>query len=50
MDGVEVINLCSVSQNKNKVYGKGKESAKQESQDKAKSDATNRMDDQKWRG
>ena len=45
MDGVEVINLCSVSQNKNHVYGKVKESAKQESQDKAKSDATDRMED-----
>ena len=44
MDGVEVIDLCSVSQNKNEVHGKGKESAKQESQDKTKSDATNRME------
>ena len=45
MDGVEVIDLCSVSQTKNKACGKGKESAKQESQDKMKSDATDRMED-----
>ena len=45
MDGVEVIDLCSVSQTKNKAHGKGKESAKQESQDKMKSDATDRMED-----
>ena len=42
MDGVEVINLCSVSQNKNEVHGEGKESTKQESQDKTKPDATDR--------
>ena len=46
MDGLEVIDLCSVSQNKNKVCGKGKESAKQESQDKMKSDAMDRMEDE----
>ena len=46
MDEVEVIYLCSVSQNKNKACGKGKESAKQESQDKTESDATNRMEDE----
>ena len=40
-DGVEVIDLC-----KNKARGKGRESAKQESQDKMKSDATNRMEDE----
>ena len=34
MDGVEVIDLCSASQTKNKVCGKGKEIAKQESRDK----------------
>ena len=45
MDGVEVIDLCSVSQTKNETHGKGKESAKQESQDKMKSNATNRMED-----
>ena len=46
MDGVEVIDLCSVSQNKNKVCGKGKESAKQESQDKTKSDTTDSTEDE----
>ena len=46
MDGVEVINLCSVSQNKNEAHGKGKESAKHESQDKPNSNATNRMEDE----
>ena len=46
MDGVEVIDLCSVSQTKNDARGKGKESAKQESQDKMKTDATNRMEDE----
>ena len=45
MDGVEVIDLCSVSQTKNKVHGNGKESTKQESQDKTKSDTTDRMED-----
>ena len=46
MDGVEVIDLCRVSQTKNEVCGKGKESAKQEIQDKTKSDATDRMEDE----
>ena len=46
MDGVEVIVLCSVSQNKNEVHGKGKESTKQESQDKMKPNATDRMEDE----
>ena len=46
MDGVEVIDLCSVSQTKNEVHVKGKESAKQESQDKMKSNATDRMEDE----
>ena len=46
MDEVEVIDLCSVSQTKNKACGKGKESTKQESQDKTKSDATDRMEDE----
>ena len=45
MDGVEVIDLCSVSQTKNEVRGKGKESAKQENQDKMKSNTTDRMED-----
>ena len=46
MDGVEVSDLCSVTQTKNEVYGKGKESAKQEIKDKMKSDITDRMEDE----
>ena len=46
MDGVEVIDLCSVSQTKNDACGKGKESAKQESQDKTKTNANDRMEDE----
>ena len=46
MDGVEVIDLYSVSQNKNEVHGKGKESTNQESQDKMKSDSTDKMKDE----
>ena len=45
MDGIEVIDLCSVSQNKNKVHGKGKESTKQESQDKTEPDTMDRVED-----
>ena len=45
MNGVEVFDLCSVSLNKNEACGKGRESAKQESQDKMKSDTTDRMED-----
>ena len=33
MDGVEVIDLCSVSKSKNDTFSDGKESAKQESQE-----------------
>ena len=44
MDGVEVIDLCSVSQSKNKAFSEGKESTKQESQDKSKYDATDKME------
>ena len=44
MDGVEVIDLCSVNQSKNNVPVEGKESAKQESQDKSKHDATDKME------
>ena len=44
MDGVEVIDLSSVSQNKNEAYVEGKESTKQESQDKLKQDAV-----EKWK-
>ena len=36
MDGVEVIDLCSESQTKNSELNEGKESTKQESQDKMK--------------
>ena len=44
MDGVEVIDLCSVSHSKNDVFSEGKESAKQESQDKSKHDGTDKME------
>ena len=44
MVGVEVLNLCSVSQSKNDVFSEGKESAKQESQDKLKHDAAEKME------
>ena len=44
-DGAEVIDLCSICQNKNEACDKGKESAKHENQDKTKSDATDRMED-----
>ena len=44
MDGVEVIDLCSISQSKNKTFSEGKESARQENQDKSKHDGTNKME------
>ena len=44
MDGVEAIDLCSVSQSKNDAFSEGKESAKQESQDKSNYDATDKME------
>ena len=44
MDGVEVINLCSVSQSKNDSSSEGKESAKQESQDKLKHNKKDKME------
>ena len=44
MDGVEVIDLCSVSQSKNNTLSEGKESGKQESQDKSKNYGTNKME------
>ena len=44
MDGVEVIDLCSVSQSKNDTLSEGKESAKQESWDKSKHDRTDKME------
>ena len=43
MDGVEVIDLCSVSQSKNDTFSDGKESSKQESQDKLKHDRMDKM-------
>ena len=42
MDGIEVIDLCSVSRCKNGAFSTGKESANQESQDKLNHDETNR--------
>ena len=44
MDGVEVIDLCSVSQSKNDTISEGKESVKQESWDKSKHDRTDKME------
>ena len=44
MDGVEVIDLSSVSQSKNDTLSEGKESAKQESWDKSKHDGTDKME------
>ena len=44
MDGVEVINLCSVSHSKNDAFVEGKEGTKQESQDKSKHDAVDKME------
>ena len=43
MDGVEVIDLCSVSQSNNDMFSEGKESTMQESQDKSKHDRTDKM-------
>ena len=43
-DGVEVIDLCSVSQSKNDTLSEGKESVKQESWDKSKHDGTDKME------
>ena len=42
MDGIEVIDLCRVSQCGNDAISEGKESAKQESQDKSKHDELDR--------
>ena len=42
MDGIEVIDLCSVSRCVNDTISEGKESAMQESQDKSKHDETNK--------
>ena len=43
MDGVEVIDLCSVSQSKNDTLSEGKESTKQESWDKSKHDGMDKI-------
>ena len=43
MDGIEVIDLCSVSQCGNDTISEGKESAMQGSQDKPKHNETNKM-------
>ena len=42
MDGIKVIDLCSVSRCGNDTISEGKESAMQESQDKSKHDETNK--------
>ena len=42
IDGIEVIDLCSVSQCRNDAISEGKESAMQESQDKSKHDETDK--------
>ena len=42
MDGIEVIDLCSVSRCRNDTISEGKESAMHESQDKSKHDETNK--------
>ena len=42
MDGIEVIDLCSVSRCGNDMISEGKESAKQESKDKSNYDETNK--------
>ena len=44
MDGVEVIDLCSVSQSKNDTFSEGKESVKQECWDKSKHDGTDKTE------
>ena len=44
LDGVEVIDLCSVSQSKNNTLSEGKESAKQESWDKSTHNGTDKKE------
>ena len=46
MNGIEVIDLCSVSWCKNDRISEGKESAMQESQDKSKNDETDKKVDE----
>ena len=50
MDGIEVIDLCSESQTKNGELHEGKESTKQESQDKMKTNTITRMESTNWLG
>ena len=45
MDGIELIDLCSVSRCRNDTISEGKESAMQESQDKSKHNETNKKVD-----
>ena len=42
MDGIEVIDLCSISRCRNDAISEGKESAMQKSQDKSKHDETDK--------
>ena len=44
LNRVEVIDLCSISQSKNEMFSEGKESARQENQDKLKHDGMNKME------
>ena len=46
MEGIEVIDLCSVSRCRNDTISEGKESAMQESQDKSKHDETDKKIDE----
>ena len=46
MDGIEVIDLCSVSRCRNDTISEGKESATQDSQDKSKHDDMNKKVDE----
>ena len=46
MEGIEVIDLCSVSRCRNDAISEGKESAMQESQDKSKHDETDKQVDE----
>ena len=46
MDGVEVIDRCSVSQSKNDAFVEGKERTKQENQDKSKYNAVDKMEEE----
>ena len=46
MEGIEVIDLCSVSRCENETIPEGKESAMQESQDRSKHDKTDRKIDE----